>query len=136
MKTNNNTSDATLNNQLLRLEKKLDQHFEEIENQLKVIDQKRYNAERDLRIQITSSSFDTQQRLEKALRAEIQVAVRELEENLESKFTTVEDKLAKIEKRLNQRITLVGDLITTNMTQKLEDHEKRILRLEKPENIA
>lgn len=103
---------------------KIDERFESLERELKVMEQERYNGERGLSVDIKTSSFSTEQKLQKTFRAELQVANNELENRLGTRLKVLEEKL-------NKRITIVGDLITKYLGNKITDQEKRIKKLEK-----
>lgn len=97
--------------------------LEKMHTDIKVLDQKLLDTRNRLEGEIIQSRWKIEEKLQDSLRAEIQVATNELESRLT-------ETLKETEKRLNSRITRVGDLITEAFTTKLVDHEKRIGRLE------
>lgn len=58
-----------------------------------------------------------------------------LEDKLNVKFEKLTDEVSDMEKSINKRVTMVGDLITTSLTKILENHERRIRKLEKSEKL-
>lgn len=48
----------------------------------------------------------------------------------------IREELAESETRLNKRITRVADLITLNLSDKLQSHEKRIKKIEQIQQAA
>lgn len=127
--TQKSSQEPVTKSDFIVLEEKLTKRINQVETTLKVIDEKRNMGERDLRFRITSGALETQQQLEKTMRAEIQVAINDLVSKMEYMF-------ASLEKRLNERITTVGDLIMVNLTKKILNHEQRIKKLEKSAQFA
>ena len=100
-------------NILQKFEERQDQKFEKIENLLKVIDEKNEINERNLRWEIKTEVFAAKESIEKTVQAQINISTRD------------------IKKELNERITHVGDLIAESFSKKIQNHEKRISKLEK-----
>lgn len=97
----------------------LEEQIEDLAHAQKISGQKNTNQYSDFRLRLIAENA----RLEKNLRAEIQVANQEQELRLVN-------KLEEMRKDLNSRITHVGDLITSQFGKKLVNHEKRIGKLE------
>lgn len=103
------------------LEKKstsLEKQIKDLDHNQKISNQKNDDSFRELRVRIFTESRSTREELERSFRAEIQVANKELE------------------KSLSQRITYIADLITIQLGNKLQNHEKRIKKLEQIPHAA
>lgn len=115
---------------------KIEKLLQDLEHNQKVSDQKNTDSFKDLRFRILSEATKTRQELEAATRAEIQVANSELEGRLSGKFARIENTLSEVEKRLNKRITDVGDLITIYFGKKTKVLDKRVAHLEQMQQAA
>lgn len=118
------------------LEKRLDNKFEKIEKLLKLMDQKNINTENRLALRITAEIIRAGEQIERDFEAQLQVANSELEGRLSGKFTRIENTLSEVEKRLNKRITDVGDLITIYFGKKTKVLDKRVAHLEQMQQAA
>ena len=101
----------------------LEIQIREVEHNQKISDQKNDDSFKDLRFRLMAETSSTRQELEKTLRAEILVANTDLK-------SEIKNELQKLETRLNKRLTHVADLITIQLGDKIQNHEKRILKLE------
>ncbi len=108
------------------LEKKftsLESQIKDVQHNQKISDQKMENSFREIRVSIFTESASIRRDLEKAFRAEIQVGNDELRTDFNS-------KLDKIYKSLFERISFVADLVTIELGDKIQKHDKRIKKLE------
>lgn len=110
---------TAVENQINNLQK----NQKELDHNQKISDQKNEDSFREVRLKIFTESASTRRDLEKTFRAEIQVGNNELQKELSS-------KLDKVYKSLFERITFVADLVTVQLGDKIQTHEKRIKKLE------
>lgn len=107
-----------------------------IENLIKVIDKKNDASFAKLKFEVTGEVLVVRKRLEKSFQSQTLVLLDEIDAKLELFWEKLKGSLGETEKRLNNRITHVGDLITIDTGNRIASHEKRIKKLEKVSQVA
>lgn len=101
----------------------LEEKLDKIEKLLTLMDQKNINMEKRLALRITAEIIQSREQIERNFEVRLQIGNTELE-------TALKNRLEEMENRVNKRISTVGDLITIAFTQKFENHDRRIKKLE------
>lgn len=112
--------------------KKLD----EIEKEIKLLDEKGKSSERSLSLRIMSEGANIREELKRSIGAEIQLAAHETGEILQERLTDFSDKMfTKIDPLLKELVDNREDRALASdeseeFKRKLGNHEKRIAKLE------
>lgn len=102
------------------LEELFNKNFGKIKHELQVQDQKRKTEQADLRLRITEVRHD----LEEEFRVEIRTSAEDTKSELEN-------RIARAEENIHKRIQNLGNLITESFQKKVDNHEKRLKKLER-----
>lgn len=97
-----------------------EKQMQDVLHNQKISNEKNAEDFNNLRFEIMTEAARIRQEIDSTTRAEIQVAKNELQ-----------DVLKELEERLSKRLTHVADLITIQLGGKIQNHEKRIKKLER-----